>query len=212
MENEGIATLLIEDHVLIREGLQRAFEKTEFFVVAQAASLNEAIIQLARSKPKMILLDLNLPDGNGNEVIPFIRSTCKESVIVVLTMAADYEQLAIAKAAGATAYVLKSSPLPELLSAMRRAITHPRRFSGAASISVPRLSDSKPLAFDLTSRELEILHILVTGLSAREIGSQLFISEATVKTHLASLYRKLAVNNRVQAIESARKHGLLLVE
>jgi LuxR family maltose regulon positive regulatory protein len=56
------------------------------------------------------------------------------------------------------------------------------------------------------------LHILVTGLSAREIGSQLFISEATVKTHLASLYRKLAVNNRVQAIESARKHGLLLVE
>lgn len=212
MQKESIATLLIDDHVLIREGLQRAFEKTEFFVVAQAASLNEAIINLTRSSPKMILLDLNLPDGNGNEVIPFIRSTCQESVIVVLTMEADYEQLAIAKAAGASAYVLKSSPLPELLSAMRRALTHPRRFSGAPSISVPTISDFKPLTFDLTSRELEILHILATGFSAREIGSQLFITEATIKTHLASIYRKMQVSNRVQAIESARKQGLLLAE
>lgn len=212
MELESITTLLIDDHVLIREGLAHALEKTEFFVVAQAASASEAIIQVTRSRPKMVLLDLNLPDGNGNEVIPFIRSTCQESVIVVLTMESDYDQLAIAKAAGASAYVLKSSPLPELLAAMRRAITHPRRFSSPTTISNPTIPASKPSAFDLTSRELEILQILPTGFSAREIGSLLFISEATVKTHLASIYRKLQVSNRVQAIESARKHGLLLAE
>ena len=212
MEIKSISTLLIDDHVLIREGLHRALEKTEFSVVAQAATLNEAIIQVTRSRPKMVLLDLNLPDGNGNEVIPFIRSTCQESVIIVLTMESDYEQLSTAKTAGASAYVLKSSPLPELLSAMRGALTHPRRFSGAASLSAPPVFDSKTFAFDLTSREREILQTLASGFSARGIGSQLFISEATVKTHLASIYRKLQVSNRVQAVEMGRKYGLLLAE
>lgn len=199
--------LIIDDHALIREGIRRALSSTDFLVVGEASSLEEGMARFESQLPAAVIVDLNLGESSGLDFIRWVRLQQSRCAIVVLTMDDRASVLEKAKKAGASAYVLKEAPLSELVTALRFVQTSPEKFFSRAQVK--RMSKGVP---NLTERENEILALLPKGLTNREMGSLLFISEATVKTHLLALYRKLEVTNRVQAIEVGRENDLLSQE
>ena len=205
MNNSDITVLLIDDHQVVREGLKSALHNSGFNIIGEAASKSEAFAQIAHKSPKVIVVDLNLPDGSGLEVVSWARNISSTIGIVVLTLDDDDAHLLAGLQAGASAYVVKSAPIAEVIAAVAHAAIAPNSFIGTGiSAAIAR----KEQGFSLTARELEVLALLPRGQTSSEIASQLFISEATVKTHLASIYRKLAVANRTEAVVAAIKHGL----
>jgi two-component system response regulator DevR len=205
MNNSDVTVLLIDDHQVVREGLKSALNSSGFTVVGEAATKNEAFAQIAHKGPKVIVVDLHLPDGSGLEVVSWARNISSTIGIVVLTMDDDDAHLLASLQAGASAYVIKSAPIAEVVAAISHSVIAPNSFIGKgmhAAIS------RKEEGFGLTARELEVLALLPKGKTSSQIAAQLFVSEATVKTHLASIYRKLAVANRTEAVVTAIKHGL----
>jgi DNA-binding NarL/FixJ family response regulator len=201
--------LLVDDHELIRQGLRRAFERTDdFSVVAEAASVAEAVAAATTHKPDVVVVDVRLPDGNGLDVARLLRDQNRDIGIVVLTMYAGDEQLFGALEAGASAFVAKDAPADDVVNAARHAVVSPRSFSAAdlADAMRRRLTPSGP---QLTSREREVLQLLSDGLGVAAIAHQLYISESTTKTHISKLYEKLGAANRAQALMSAMRLGLI---
>lgn len=204
--NHVISVLLIDDHQVVREGLRAALQREGFNVIGEAATKNEAFAQIAHKNPHVIVVDLNLPDGSGLELISWARQVSPTLGIVVLTLNDDDAHLIACLKAGASAYVLKSDSVEEVISAVAHSYVAPLSFSGKGlSAAIAREEDG----FGLTPRELEVLVLLPKGMKSAGIASELFISEATVKTHLSSIYRKLSVANRSQAVSVAIKHGLI---
>ena len=198
--------LIIDDHAVVREGIRSALENTERFHVFQAASKSEAIAQITKIAPDGIIVDINLPDGNGLEIVSWVRSISSTIAIVVLTLNEHSDFLLASMKAGASSYLHKSAPLSELLSALDFALTSPTSFaSKEISVTVARKSEK----FSLSPRELQIVTQLHRGEPLKILAGSLFITEATLKTHLASIYRKLEVNNRLQAIEKVRITGII---
>lgn len=206
MPSKRATVLLVDDHQVVREGLRVGLEGADFNVVGEAASKKEAIAQIAHKNPDVIIVDLNLPDGSGLEVISWVRKVSNTVGIVVLTLNDDDNHLLAALQAGASAYVLKSSPLTEVISAVAHAFSNPLIFAAKGlGSAIARKNEN----FGLTAREIEVLSLLPTGQKSSRIATELFVSEATVKTHLASIYRKLGASNRTEAVVTAIKHGLL---
>ncbi len=186
--------LIVDDHELIRTGLTQALRGAGHNIVGEATCLAEARAQLLFTRPDLVIVDVNLPDGSGLELItPLMK-------FVVLTLGDDPLSLRQAHQRGAAAYVLKGEPVHHLLSIIEQLESSKYHFAA------PALPQNR---FDLTQRELDVIQILQTGWSAKEMGSHLFLSEATVKTHLASIYRKLEVKNRTQAIVVALANHLI---
>ena len=186
--------LVVDDHELIRQGLVQALRRAGHNIVGEAASIAEARASLLFTKPDLVLVDVNLPDGSGLELItPLIK-------FVVLTLGDDPDSLRIAHERGAAAYVLKGEPVSHLLSVIEQLENSTYHFAA------PALPHNR---FDLTQRELDVIQILQTGWSAKEMGSHIFLSEATIKSHLAAIYRKLSVRNRTQAIVVALANRLI---
>ena len=207
MDSKRATVLLVDDHQVVREGLRVGLESADFKVVGEAASKREAIAQMAHKNPDVMVVDLNLPDGSGLEVVSWVRKVSNTVGIVVLTLNDDDNHLLAALQAGASAYVLKSSPLTEVISAVTHAFSNPLVFSAKGlGSAIARKEES----FGLTSREFEVLALLPKGQKSSQIANELFVSEATVKTHLASIYRKLGVANRTEAVVTAIRHGLIL--
>jgi len=203
------SVLLVDDHELIRQGLRRAFERTEdFTVVAEAASVAEAVAAAAAHNPDVVVVDVRLPDGNGLDVARMLRERNNDVGIVVLTMYAGDEQLFGALEAGASAFVAKDAPAEDVVSAARHAVVSPRSFSASdlAEAMRRRLTPSGP---QLSPREREVLQLLSDGLGVAAIARQLFISESTTKTHISKLYEKLGAANRAQALMTAMRLGLI---
>ena len=198
--------LIIDDHAVVREGIRSALENTGRFHIFQAASKSEAIAQITKIAPDGIIVDINLPDGNGLEIVSWVRSISSTIAIVVLTLNEHSDFLLASMKAGASSYLHKSAPLSELLSALDFALTSPTSFaSKEISATIARKSEK----FSLSPRELQIVTQLHRGDSLKILAGSLFITEATLKTHLASIYRKLEVNNRLQAIEKVRIAGII---
>ena len=203
---ESIYTLIVDDHAVVRNGIRRALEANPKFIVREAATHAEAMAVIAQINPNLIIVDINLPDGSGLDLVRWVRDISARIAVVVLTFNEADEYLLAAMKAGASAYLNKSAPLPELLSAVHRSLESPMYFSAkeiAGALS--RRQDR----FQLSQRELEILSQLATDLSLKDLAKTLYITESTLKTHLTHLYRKLAVKNRLQAINLARRSGLL---
>ena len=199
--------LVIDDHVLVREGLRRALSKnSEFNIVGEAASKREALVQIPHHKPEVILVDLHLPDGSGLEIIAWARALSQQMGIVALTFSTQPEHIMACMQSGASAHVSKSAPIKELVDAIEKSVLNPLTFSTRRATD---LISKRNESIGLTARELEVLEILPTGDTVTQIAARLFVSEATVKSHLAAIYRKLKVANRVQAINAARFAGLL---
>lgn len=203
--SQVVTVLIVDDHAVVRDGIRRALELRTGFSIFAAASKAEAMAQIAAINPQLIFVDINLPDGSGLEIVSWVRTISSVTSIVVLSMHDEDEFVIAAMKAGASAYVMKSEPLPVLLNFMDHAISAPKSFSAQGlSQIVARDQDS----FGLSPREIQILSQLHEGESLKEFAAQLFISESTVKKHLSSIYRKLGVRNRVQAIAKARSAGL----
>jgi DNA-binding NarL/FixJ family response regulator len=197
--------LLIDDHAVVRQGIRSALQIQENYQIFEAASKMEAHAQIAKINPDAIIVDINLPDGNGLEIVSWARSISKTLAIVVLSFNESSEFVLGAMKAGASAFLNKSAPLSELKSALEFALLSPEKFSAK---DLKQKLDVNERSFGLSQRELQILTLLYRGDPMKVLAASLFISEATLKTHLSSVYRKLAVNNRVQAIEKARHAGL----
>jgi len=206
---EPLTVLLVDDHELIRQGLARAFERTEDFSVAgEAGSVKEGIALAEELDPAIVVTDVRLPDGTGLDLVRHLRRASETVGIVVLTMYAGDEQLFGALEAGASAFVAKDSPSDDVIAAARHASVSPRSFAAAdlAGAMRRRLSPSGP---QLSARENEVLKLLAEGLGVAAISRQLFVSESTAKTHISKIYEKLGAANRAQAIMIAIRSGLL---
>lgn len=204
---QPLTVLIIDDHESVRAGIKVALARAGHICVGEAANIAEAGAQIAHTNPQVIVVDLSLPDGNGLEIVIWARSISQRIGIVVLTLNSAKDYLLTVMKSGASAYVEKSAPLAELIAAIEHSATAPLSFS-AQGISGVISKDLQ--ANSLTQREAQVLQKLADGLSAADIGLELFITQATVKTHLASIYRKLESKNRIQAIIVARKNGLLI--
>lgn len=203
----SLRVLVIDDHAVVREGLRRLLSRDETInLVGEAASKREALAQISHHNPDVIVVDLHLPDGSGLDVIAWTRSTSQKIGIVVLTMSNMPEHVLASMQSGASAHVDKSAPIGEILQAIRDSAMKPLTFT---SRKLTEAVVAKNRGIGLTPRELEILEKLPTGDTVQEIAAQLFVTESTVKTHLSAVYKKLGATNRVQAINAARKIGLL---
>jgi len=208
-EQEPSRVLLIDDHDLIRQGLARAFERQEDFVVCgQAASVSEGLRQFGSLQPDVLITDVRLPDGTGFDLVKEIRGQGNDLGIVVLTMYAGDEQLFAALEAGASAFVAKDAPADEVVAAARHAMVSPRSFA-AADLAGAMRRRMTPAGPQLTGREAEVLSLLAQGFSVSAIARSIFVSESTAKTHISKIYEKLGASNRADAIMKAVRSGLL---
>jgi DNA-binding NarL/FixJ family response regulator len=198
--------LLVDDHPSVRSGIKRAIESAGMACCGEAASRSEAFAQIAHKSPDGIILDLNLPDGSGFDIVQWIRKHSKEMAIVVLTMSDDETHLIAAMRAGASAFVKKSSPLEDVVSSLRSALSQPKNFSAAGLGSALKKTEAGDV---LTPRELTVLHALSLPGTNRQLAKSLYISEATFKTHSAAIYRKLKVSNRLGAVMKAQSLNLI---
>lgn len=202
-----LKVLVIDDHAIVREGLRRVMSRdAEIKIVGEAASKNEAIAQISHHNPDVIVVDLHLPDGSGLDVVAWARSLSQSLGIVVLTMSNMPEHVLASMQSGASSHVDKTAPISELLKAIKLSADKPLSFTAR---KLTEAIKAKNEGLGLTPRELEILEKLPSGDPIASIAKQLFITESTMKTHLSSVYRKLKAENRVQAINHARKYGLL---
>ena len=172
----------------------------------EAASRSEAFAQIAHKSPDGVILDLNLPDGSGFDIVQWVRKHSKEMAIVVLTMSDDEAHLIAAMRAGASAFVKKSAPLEEVVSSLRSALSQPKNFSAAGLGSALKKTEAGDV---LTPRELTVLHALSLPGTNSQLAKSLYISEATFKTHSAAIYRKLKVSNRLGAVMKAQSLNLI---
>jgi len=198
--------LIVDDHPAVRSGIRKAIEDAQMFCCGEAASRDEAFAQIALRNPDGVIIDLKLPDGSGLEIIKWIREHSKETAIVMLTMSDEQSHLIAAMNAGASAFVNKSAPLSDVIASLRAALAQPSNFTAPGS--AVSIANSK-IDFDLTAREISVLKALSLEGANKDLASKLFISEATFKTHVASIYRKMNVSGRMSAVSKARDFNLL---
>lgn len=204
--NTAARVLVIDDHVFVREGIKSILIEPKFICIGEAATKAEGFAQIAHHNPDLIIVDINLPDGSGLEIVSWARSLSASMGIVVLTLSEKDEFLLAAMQAGASGYVLKSAPLSDLRAALESALLAPNSFLARG---ITQALGAKNIGAQLSNRELQVLQALSNGDSNSEIAAQLFLSEATIKSHLASLYRKLGASNRTQAVRKAITAGLI---
>lgn len=201
--------LIADDHPALRMGLVMVVNnQSDMRVVAEAASGPEAVTLCAAQPTDVVLMDLRMPGGNGLEAIAAITAAHPGTRVIVLTTYDLDEDIYRAMRAGAKAFLLKDSPMTEIADAIRRVYR-------GEQILPPRIQHRLGRRLrreDLTSRELEVLQLIVKGLANKEIASTLFIAEATVKTHLKTLFQKLGVNLRTEAAIEAVRSGLVYLE
>jgi DNA-binding NarL/FixJ family response regulator len=195
--------LIVDDHAIVREGLKHALLQEGFEKIEEADCVSAARAKIAALQPNVAIIDINLPDGTGFELVRWIRSYSQSIGIVVLTLHQEENYVVAAMNAGASAFVSKSEPIPILIAAIKHSAIALLTFSANALDAVIRHSNDK-----LTAREFDLLSELEKGMTTKQISELLFISQSTVKTHLASIYRKLEVNNRTAAIHALRQRGL----
>jgi two-component system NarL family response regulator len=202
----SIRVLVADDHVSVLEGLAAIIgRQRDMKVVAQAANGREAFDLWTQHHPDITLLDLRMPMLDGVGATEEIRRADPEARVIVLTTYDTDHEIARAIKAGARAYLLKDAPREELLECIRRVHAGETCIPAAlvAKLAVSMSTES------LTGREQNVLELLASGLSNKEIGAQLFITETTVKSHLRAIFTKLNVLSRTEAVTTANRRGLI---
>ena len=200
------SVLVIDDHPLVRDGVKRSLTAAGFNCVGEASSLKEAIAMIALHNPHVITVDLNLPDGNGLEIISWARKKSSTIAIIVLSLEDDLNLISAASQSGAQAFISKSQSAEHLISAINSVLAQPDVFISSRTIALLGREKVQSL---LSPRERMVLTYLDGELSVTEIAGKMFISHATVKSHCATIYRKLDSHSRRSAVAKARAIGLL---
>ena len=204
--SEPIRILVVEDHHVVRQGLVALIKTVpEMIVVAEAADGRQAVELFRQHQPDVTIMDLRLPEMSGVEAIVEIRRQFPAARIIVLTTFDGDENIYRALQAGARGYLLKDMFGEELMDAIRTVYMGKTRIPAAVAQRLAQRMGGP----SLTSRELDVLKLIVSGRSNKEIGSELAISEATVKTHINSILSKLGVSDRTQAATTALQRGIV---
>lgn len=211
--------LIVDDHILFREGLTGLLRsQPDMEVIGECGTMNDAICQALKMKPDVVLMDFSLPDGTGLEATNAILAELPLTQIIFLTVHDNDERMISAMRAGAKGYLLKNLSVSKLLASLRALergeaaisrIMMARVLEEFAQSKSSSNGTASPLV-ELTSREIEVLQELADGITNQEIANRLFISENTVKNHIHNILEKLNLHNRREAIEFARKNGLLV--
>ncbi len=216
MNDNRITVMIADDHVLLREGLKQILElEDDIEVVAQAGDGEEAIEKAQEYDIDVILLDINMPKTNGIETLRRLKDLGIRSKIIILTIHEDREYLFETMKIGANGYVLKDSDADGLIKAIKD-VNDGKTYiqPSIASILVEELNDKerKDSNYEkiesLTKREYEVLILVAEGLNNKEIAYKLFISEKTVKNHVSNIFKKIEVNDRIQAAIFAFKNNI----
>jgi two-component system, NarL family, response regulator DegU len=210
-----IRLMLADDHRMLREGLGRSMREQGFDVVGEASDGAEAVAMAQRVRPDVILMDVTMPEMDGVEACRQVRLDLPGTQVVMLTMHADQEVLASAIRAGASGYLVKDCSTEEIASAVRMAASGETALSpqlAASMLNEVRKWDKAAAAEEervVTKREEEVLQLIADGCSTPEVAAKLYISQKTVKNHLASIYQKLDARDRTQAVLQAVRMGIV---
>ena len=204
-----IRILIADDHPIVRAGLRALFDaEADLEVAFEAASATDALVRCERGDIDLVLMDLQFGDGpSGADATRMLQDLDSPPRVLVLTNYDTDADILGAVEAGASGYLLKDTPPGELIAAVRAA-------AGGASALAPSIASRLQArrhspAPGLSSREIEVLGLVSAGRSNREIGRDLFLSEATVKSHLVHIFTKLGVNSRTRAVAAARELGAI---
>jgi DNA-binding NarL/FixJ family response regulator len=199
---QGVEVIVVEDDPIVRAWLNAALRSTEFRIAAETSSAGQALAAIERRKTDLLLVDFNLPDRQGTQLVRELRALGVSAPVVLMTSTPREGLNELAREAGAQASVLKTAEGAELLDVLRRVVAgeerfapeHPRRREGGAPLS---------------AREREVLALVAEGKTNREIGSALGVGEETVKTLLERVYGKLGAHGRLAAVLAAQELGLI---
>jgi len=209
MSTGPIRLLIADDHPVVRDGLSGMFSGDDGFeVIGEAANGAQAVTLACALEPDVILMDLRMPEMDGVAAIAELARRKVAARVLVLTTYDTDSDVVRAVEAGATGYLLKDSPREDLLRAVRAAARGEAALS--PSVATRLLGQVRaPAQEPLSQREFEVLELVARGATNREAAAKLFISEATVKTHLLHIYAKLGVSDRAAAVAEGFQRGLL---
>lgn len=204
-----IRVLIADDHPVVRDGLRAMLAtQADMELVGEAATGTQAVERARTLRPDVVLMDLQMPELDGPGAIASLRERAPEVHVLVLTTFGTDADITRAIHAGATGYLLKDAPRDQLFNAIRAAARGESVLSPTVATRVLGRMRA-PAEEALSPRELEILQAVARGLSNREIGRRLYVSEATVKTHLLRIFAKLGVDDRTAAVTLALDRGII---
>jgi DNA-binding NarL/FixJ family response regulator len=211
---DAIKILIVDDHPVVREGIGAMLKhEPDFKIVGEAANGVEALEQARELSPDVILMDLRMPEMDGVEAITKIKEVKPETKFIILTTYSDDEYIFKGIAAGARAYLLKDAPREELFKAIRAVYRGESLIQPVVASRVldklAELSRKNPGAETLSEREVEVLRLMAKGVSNSNIAEELSITQSTVKTHITSIFQKLNVTTRTEAVTTALKRGII---
>jgi DNA-binding NarL/FixJ family response regulator len=211
---EEIRILIVDDHPVVREGIgSMLMKEADFKVVGEASNGLEAVEKSRELAPDVVLMDLRMPEMDGVEAIIKIKAEKPEVKFIILTTYSDDEYIFKGIAAGARAYLLKDAPRDELFKAIRmvwrgESLIQPVVASRVLD-KLAELSRKTPAGETLSDREIEVLRLMAGGESNKDIADHLSITQSTVKTHITSIFQKLNVTTRTEAVTNALKKGII---
>ncbi len=210
-QTNPIRVLLVDDHMVVRSGLSTVLSVyDDLKLVGEAGDGEEAIRLCERLQPDVILMDLLMPKMDGVTAIKAIKTRWPQIQIIALTSFKEKEYVEGALKAGANGYLLKDVSAEELVNAVRRATAgQPSLSPEAAQVLIQNVNEPVQTHQEMTGRELEILALMVEGLSNNEIAERLIVSQSTVKFHVSNILSKLGVTGRTEAVALALKHHLV---
>lgn len=204
----SLSVVLVDDHTMLRQGLRRALEELGVKVLGEAGDGEEGVKVSLATKPDVVLMDVSMPGTDGIDATRKLVGADNRMRVVMLTMHIDREVIDRAIKAGAVGYLTKDASITEVLEAIRLAANGDRPMSPrlAAAMLTEAKNDTESI---ISQREEEVLQLVADGYGTTEIAEKLYISQKTVKNHLASIYEKLDARDRTQAVLMAVKMGIV---
>jgi two-component system, NarL family, response regulator DegU len=204
------SVMLVDDHTMLRQGLRRSLETEGIPVIAEASNGEEAIKMALETKPNVVLMDVSMPQIDGIEATRRLVQADNRQRVVILTMHIDREVIERAMKAGAVGYMTKDSTVKEVVMAVKLAANGDRILSPRlAEVMLQEAQHADEQVSLLSPREEELLQHIADGLATSEVAEKMYISQKTVKNHLASIYEKLQARDRTQAVLMAVKMGIV---